>query len=67
MTGNDGTSAGRPVDDSDLWRGDEERDWRGHEMDCCPSTRENDPDRWLETCLRVLRNEVREGSQGRSV
>jgi hypothetical protein len=40
---------------SDLWHGDEARDWAGHELDCCVEARPEDRERWADqaTLLRV--------------
>ncbi len=34
-------------DDSDLWNGDEERDWGGHEYDGCPEPTAEQVDEWI--------------------
>jgi hypothetical protein len=45
------------ADYSDLWHGDEARDWAGREMDCCPEPHPEDVERWRDQAAR-LRSEA---------
>jgi hypothetical protein len=44
---------------SDLWHGDEARDWAGHELDCCPEPRPEDIERWRDRAARVRAAAIR--------
>lgn len=41
------------LDDSDLWHGDEARDWAGHQDDCCVEPRPEQIEEWRRMAERA--------------
>jgi hypothetical protein len=51
---------------SDLWHGDEARDWAGRGLDCCPEPRPEDIERWRDQAGWLRAEDARKDRRARA-